>query len=116
MRHLNFSKYMVAGLMAASLLTTNTSCADYLDKEPDTELDIEMVFSNRDKVYQWLAFVYNTIHEPDKWRIWKDGYEVFADDLTPSKHRHVVEKYIREGLMALYAIVLIQSAMLSIRL
>lgn len=85
MRHLNFSKYMVAGLMAASLLTTNTSCADYLDKEPDTELDIEMVFSNRDKVYQWLAFVYNTIHEPDKWRIWKDGYEVFADDLTPSK-------------------------------
>lgn len=76
---------MVAGLMAASLLTTNTSCADYLDKEPDTELDIEMVFSNRDKVYQWLAFVYNTIHEPDKWRIWKDGYEVFADDLTPSK-------------------------------
>ena len=79
MRHLNFSKYMVAGLMAASLLTTNTSCADYLDKEPDTELDIEMVFSNRDKVYQWLAFVYNTIHEPDKWRIWKDGYEVFAD-------------------------------------
>lgn len=64
MRHLNFSKYMVAGLMAASLLTTNTSCADYLDKEPDTELDIEMVFSNRDKVYQWLAFVYNTIHEP----------------------------------------------------
>ena len=76
---------MVAGLMAVSLLTTNTSCADYLDKEPDTELDIEMVFSNRDKVYQWLAFVYNTIHEPDKWRIWKDGYEVFADDLTPSK-------------------------------
>ena len=32
-----------------------------------------------------MAFVYNTIHEPDKWRIWKDGYEVFADDLTPSK-------------------------------
>lgn len=56
MRHLNFSKYMVAGLMAASLLTTNTSCADYLDKEPDTELDIEMVFSNRDKVYQWIGF------------------------------------------------------------
>ena len=34
---------MVAGLMAVSLLTTNTSCADYLDKEPDTELDIEML-------------------------------------------------------------------------
>ena len=29
---------MVAGLMAASLLTTNTSCADYLDKEPDNPM------------------------------------------------------------------------------
>lgn len=79
-------KYMAAGLIAASLLSGGTSCTDdYLDKEPDTELDIDMVFSNRDKVYSWLAFVYNTIHEPDKWRIWNDGYEVFADDLTPSK-------------------------------
>lgn len=76
---------MAAGLMAVSLLTINTSCLDYLDKEPDTELDIDMVFSNRDKVYSWLAFVYNAIHEPDKWRIWNDGYEVFADDLSPSR-------------------------------
>ncbi len=85
MKHFNFSKYMAAGLMAVSLLTVNTSCLDYLDKEPDTELDIDMVFSNRDKVYSWLAFVYNAIHEPDKWKIWNDGYEVFADDLTPSR-------------------------------
>jgi len=85
MKHFNISKYVVAGLMGASLLTTNTSCADFLDKEPDTELDIDMVFSNRDRVYSWLAYVYNIIHEPDKWRIWNDGYEVFADDLTPSK-------------------------------
>lgn len=85
MKHFRFSKYMVAGLMAVSLLATHTSCADYLDKEPDTELDINMVFSNRDKVYSWLSFVYNTIHEPDKWRIWVDGFEVFADDLTPSR-------------------------------
>ena len=28
-----------------------TSCSDYLDKEPDTELTTEMVFQNRDKVY-----------------------------------------------------------------
>lgn len=85
MKRFKFKKYIVAGLMATTLLTTNTSCADYLDKEPDTELDIDMVFSNRDKVYSWLAYTYNIIHEPDKWSLWKDGYEVFADDLTPSQ-------------------------------
>ena len=44
-----------------------------------------MVFENREKVYQWLAYVYNVIHKPDKWTLNTDGYEVFADDLTPSK-------------------------------
>lgn len=85
MKQFKFKKYIVASLLSTTLLTTNTSCMDYLDKEPDTELDIDMVFSNRDKVYSWLAYTYNIIHEPDKWRIWKDGYEVFADDLTPSQ-------------------------------
>lgn len=61
------------------------SCSDYLDKEPDTELTTDMVFENREKVYQWLAYVYNVIHTPDKWELKTDGYEVFADDMTPSK-------------------------------
>jgi hypothetical protein len=61
------------------------SCSDYLDKEPDTELTTDMVFENREKVYQWLAYVYNVIHTPDKWELKTDGFEVFADDLTPSK-------------------------------
>ena len=60
------------------------SCSDYLDKEPDTELTTEMAFENRDKVYSWLSYVYNIIHTPDKWQLMSDGYEVFADDLTPS--------------------------------
>jgi len=61
-----------------------TSCSDYLDKEPDTELTTEMVFENRDKVYSWLSYVYNIIHNPDKWALTADGYEVFADDITAS--------------------------------
>lgn len=47
-------------------LTGTTACSDYLDKEPDTELDLSMVFTNRDKVYSMLAYVYNVIHNPDK--------------------------------------------------
>jgi hypothetical protein len=57
-----------------------------LDKEPDTELTTEMVFENRDKVYGWLANIYNTIiHSPDKWSLTRDGYEVMADDMVPSE-------------------------------
>ena len=61
-----------------------SSCSDYLDKEPDIELTTDMVFQNRDKVYAWLANIYNTIvHAPDKWSLTRDGYEVMADDVCP---------------------------------
>ena len=72
----------MVGLMA---VTMTTSCSDYLDKEPDTELNMDIVFTNRDKVYSMLSYVYNVIHTPDKFALIKDGYEVFADDLTPSR-------------------------------
>ena len=72
--------------MASLLLTVvPTSCSDYLDKEPDTELNLDMVFTNRDKVYQMLAFSYSIIDNPDKYRLIDYGYEVLADDMTPSK-------------------------------
>ena len=85
MKKFKFTKYMAAGLMALSLTQLTTSCSDYLDKEPDTELDTDMVFSNRDKVYGWLATVYNVIHKPDKWSLTADGYEVMSDDMVPSE-------------------------------
>lgn len=69
--------------MSVSIATT--SCSDYLDKEPDTELTTDMVFENRDKVYSWLSYVYNIIHKPDKWTLTADGYEIFADDITASE-------------------------------
>ena len=72
------------GIAAAAPLFT--ACSDYLDKEPDTELTTEMVYENRDKVYQALAFIYGTIiHKPDKWSLTRDGYEVMADDIVPSE-------------------------------
>ncbi|MCR5078001.1 MAG: RagB/SusD family nutrient uptake outer membrane protein [Prevotella sp.] len=82
MKTLKIAKYFAAGLLA---VTMTTSCSDYLDKEPDTELDMSMVFTNRDKVYSMLSYVYNIIHQPDKYRLIDDGYEVFADDLAPSR-------------------------------
>ena len=45
-------KFKIASYIAAAMLTLTgtTACSDYLDKEPDTELDLSMVFTNRDKV------------------------------------------------------------------
>lgn len=64
-------KIQLAKCLMASLLLTvvPTSCSDYLDKEPDTELNLDMVFTNRDKVYQMLAFSYSIIDNPDKYRL-----------------------------------------------
>lgn len=75
-------KYMVIGFISLSLIT---SCTDFLDKEPDPELDINMVFENKTKVESWLAGVYSGIPNPGSEWLNSVGWEIFADDLTPSK-------------------------------
>lgn len=75
-------KYIIACLIGFSL---TTACTDFLDKEPDTELDIDMVFENKTKVESWLAGVYAGIPNPGNEWLNSHGWEVFADDLTPSK-------------------------------
>lgn len=74
-------KYILAILISFSFIT---SCSDYLDKEPDTELDINMVFENKTKVESWLAGVYSGIPNPGSEWLNSCGWEIFADDLTPS--------------------------------
>ena len=48
---MKLKKYIVAGLIG---IVSLGSCT-YLDKEPDTEIDIDMVFENKTKVESWLA-------------------------------------------------------------
>ncbi len=75
-------KYISIGLISISLFG---SCTDFLDKEPDPELDINMVFENRTKVEGWLAGVYSGIPNPSIDWLNYHGWEIFADDITPSK-------------------------------
>lgn len=60
-----------------------TSC-NYLDKEPDTELTLDMVFDDKVRMEGWLAYVYSGIPDP----LWgytnKYGCAALADDLRPS--------------------------------
>lgn len=79
---MKFIKYIATSLISISI---TTSCSDYLDKEPDTELDINMVFENKTKVESWLAGVYSGIPNPGNEWLNSHGWEILGDDLTPSK-------------------------------
>ena len=42
------------------------SSCDYLDKEPDTELNMDMVYSNKTYVEDALAYVYSGLPNPSE--------------------------------------------------
>lgn len=66
-------------------LTFSYSCSDYLDKESDTELTLDGVFNSKTKTEQWLAGCYSMIPDP-LWGFQRDlGWEVMADDISPSE-------------------------------
>jgi len=60
------------------------SC-NYLDKEPDTELNMNMVYENKTKVEDVLAYVYAGLPNPSKAWLNDIGWEIYGDDVTPSK-------------------------------
>ncbi|MDR0891683.1 MAG: RagB/SusD family nutrient uptake outer membrane protein [Mediterranea sp.] len=78
---------------ALSLLALwTTGCSDYLDKEPDDQLTMDMVFSDRTRTEDWLAGCYSSIPNPF-WGYMKgstdDGYvctgmgnNTMSDDIT----------------------------------
>lgn len=68
--------YIIAGIAA---VLVSGSCADYLDKQPDDQLDIPTAFENRQNLERWLAYIYNGI--PTFYHY--DGAVAVADDLTP---------------------------------
>ena len=64
-------------------MSAMTSC-NYLDKEPDTELTLDMVFDDKVRMEGWLAYVYSGLPDP----LWgytnKYGCASLADDVRPS--------------------------------
>ncbi|MDR1884168.1 MAG: RagB/SusD family nutrient uptake outer membrane protein [Prevotella sp.] len=64
------------------LVFTANSCSDFLDKSPDDELTMEMVFNDKTRTEDWLAGVYTAI--PDPYMPMLKNYDVYADDVSPS--------------------------------
>ena len=70
---------MICGMLAT------TSCSDYLDKESDTELDLNLVFEDKTRTEGWLANVYSSIPDPYMGHLQYEGWEILGDDMTPSE-------------------------------
>ena len=55
---------------------------DFLDKQPDDQLTMDMIWSDRVRTEDWLAGVYSSIPNP-LWGYMKDqGYNIMGDDIT----------------------------------
>jgi hypothetical protein len=64
------------------LATCLLPACDYLDREPDDQLTMEMAFNQRDRVERWLAGLY--INIPDPYQDYKGavGFDLLADDFV----------------------------------
>jgi len=61
------------------------SCSDYLDKEADTELTMNMVFKDKTRLEGMLAYAYSGIPDPTWGYLSSTGWDVFGDDWSPSE-------------------------------
>lgn len=57
-------KKYIHSVILMSCLCLTTSCADFLDKEPDDMLTMDMVFNDKVRTGEWLAGLYNFIPDP----------------------------------------------------
>lgn len=78
---MKFIKY----ISLSALLLLCGSCSDFLDNAPDDQLNLEMVFNDKVRTEDWLAYVYGGIPSPDWAGVRSIGYETLADDITPSQ-------------------------------
>lgn len=75
-------KSIVIGAFLSLSMTLTISCNDFLDKAPDDQLTMEMIFSDKVRTEDWLASVYSSIPSP-MWGYFKEqGYNIMGDDIT----------------------------------
>lgn len=75
-------KYILVAVVAMS----SFSSCNYLDKEPDTELTMNMVFDDKNRMEGMLAYIYSAIPDVHWGLTGSGGYgcSALADDLRPS--------------------------------
>lgn len=77
---------LLKNILLVMVLISAASCSDFLDKMPDDQLTLEMVFNDKIRTEDWLAGVYASVPDP-YWGFTRHiGYDPLSDDLNPS-HR-----------------------------
>ena len=66
-------------------LSLGTVSCNWLDKESDTELTLEMVFADKTRVEGWLGNVYSGIPDPYMGHGRYIGQDILGDDMSPSE-------------------------------
>lgn len=65
-------------------LAVLSSCSKFLDRMPDDQLTLEMVFNDKTRTEDWLAGVYSNIPDP-YWGYTRDiVFDPLSDDMAPS--------------------------------
>jgi hypothetical protein len=75
-------KNIFLSIVLLLLVTAFAGCSKYLDKKPDDQLTIDMIFADRIRTEDWLAGIYQSIPSP-MWGYFKDqGWNIMGDDMT----------------------------------
>ena len=75
-------KYLKYIYIATACVAMN-GC-NYLDREPDDYLTMEMLFNDEVRTKSWLAGVYSAIPDPYWGMLCNIGYDALGDDMAPS--------------------------------
>lgn len=75
-------KKIIVSFLSGLFMLSAVSCSDFLDKEPDDMLTLDMVFNNKKKTNEWLARVYTNVQDA----LWNDlrNLGALSDDFQPS--------------------------------
>jgi hypothetical protein len=65
------------------MLSASGAC-NYLDKAPDDQLTMDMVFRDKTRTEDWLAGVYSAIPDPYWSKPGLKNYDIYADDYSPN--------------------------------
>lgn len=73
-------KLLIGFALVAMLFSTG--CSKFLDKMPDNQLTMDMIFNDKIRTEDWLAGVYSGVPNP-LWGYFKDqGFNIMGDDMT----------------------------------
>lgn len=93
---MNKLKNIFFGLSSAILLGAASSCTDYLDKEPDSDVSTEAAFQNFKNFQGFVEEIYNNIPHKEV-NYWETAFNWGEDEYVNSKAQHLLTRPMDGG-------------------